>query len=327
MFYHDAVYGKHEINEPVLIDLLNSVAVTRLQGVLQHGISGLIGVTAPTTRYDHSVGAMLLVRRLGGTLTEQIAALLHDISHTAMSHVIDYVVDGHDDQSYHDEVKEDYVAGTDLPDILARHGYAWRPFLHEADFSLLEQPSPRLCADRLDYFLRDAADLGLASREDVARVLDALVVVNGRIAVNDTAAARWLAHTFMQADDASWANFWEVGLYEVTARAIRRGLDVGVITRQDFWLTDVPFWQKLHAGQDEELQAWLRLVSKKVDFVWDEQQPTFTVSTKIRTIDPDVVQADGTLRPLSAIDPSFAAQRADYIARKSGKWPMRVVPF
>jgi HD superfamily phosphohydrolase len=34
---------------------------------------------------------MLLVRRLGASLEEQIAALLHDVSHTAFSHVIDSV--------------------------------------------------------------------------------------------------------------------------------------------------------------------------------------------------------------------------------------------
>jgi len=58
----------------------------------------LIGVTNPTTRFDHSVGVMLLIRKLGAgsspasaLLKEQVAALLHDVSHTAFSHVIDYV--------------------------------------------------------------------------------------------------------------------------------------------------------------------------------------------------------------------------------------------
>ena len=146
----------------MLLDLLDSQAVQRLQGVLQHGISGLIGITAPVSRYEHSLGVMLLVRRLGAPLQEQIAALLHDVSHTAFSHVIDYVVDNHDGQSYHEEVKADYVARTDLPAVLARHGYDWHAFLDEEAYPLLEQPAPALCADRLDYFLRDALDLGLA---------------------------------------------------------------------------------------------------------------------------------------------------------------------
>jgi hypothetical protein len=34
------------------------------------------------TRYEHSVGAMLAVRRLGGNLEAQASALLHDVAHT-----------------------------------------------------------------------------------------------------------------------------------------------------------------------------------------------------------------------------------------------------
>ncbi|MCA9975902.1 MAG: hypothetical protein KC413_09145, partial [Anaerolineales bacterium] len=65
MIYQDAIYGSHQITEPVLEALMETAALQRLQGVLQHGISALIGVTTPITRFEHSVGAMLLVRRLG----------------------------------------------------------------------------------------------------------------------------------------------------------------------------------------------------------------------------------------------------------------------
>ena len=55
MEYVDEIYGPEQITEPVLRDLIDSAAVQRLRGVLQHGISGLIGVTSPITRFDHSV--------------------------------------------------------------------------------------------------------------------------------------------------------------------------------------------------------------------------------------------------------------------------------
>src|SRR5512144_1727132 len=131
MRYLDSVYGEVDIEKSVLLDLMQTQAMQRLRGVLQHGITALIGITQPVTRFDHSLGVMLLVRRLGGSLAEQIAALLHDVSHTAFSHVIDYVVDGHDSQSYHEEWKEPYLRASDVPEALARHGYDWRDFLHE----------------------------------------------------------------------------------------------------------------------------------------------------------------------------------------------------
>lgn len=325
MEYRDEVHGLVSITEPVIIDLLETSALQRLHGVLQHGVSALIGITSPVTRYDHSLGVMLLVRRLGAPLKEQIAALLHDISHTAFSHVIDYVFDGHDSQSYHDEHKETYLAGTDVPETLARHGFDWREFLHEQAFPLLEQPSPRLCADRLDYFLRDAPGLGLATAVDVAEVLEHLVVGNGRIVTNDLESARWLGYTFIKADDASWANFREVGLYELTAQAIRHGLDLGVIGMADVWGVDRPLWQKLHASSDTGLQELLSLITPATQFVWDEANPTFRVSTKLRAIDPDVLLPGGGIRPLSQLDPAFSRYRQEYLQSKHGKWPMRVV--
>ena len=326
MEYHDNVYGSETIEEPVLLALMDASSLRRLRGVLQHGVTALIGITRPVTRFEHSVGVMLLARRLGASLPEQIAALLHDVSHTAFSHVIDYVFQGHNSQSYHDDVKGDYIASTELPDLLARHGFDWRDFVDEEGYSLLEQPAPRLCADRLDYFLRDALDLGLLSPADVQQGLAHLVVHDGRIVTDDVQAARWLADTYLAADDASWANLREVGLYELAARAIRRALEIGVIKQEDLWKTDRVVWRALHKADDPLLQRTLALVSPETRFEWDEEDPTFRVGTKLRTLDPDVLLPCGELHPLSALDADYARRRRRYLRRKEGKWPMRVVP-
>jgi len=323
MKYSDPVYGETEITESVLIDLIDTQAMQRTHDVLQHGVSALIGVTRPTSRFEHSMGVLLLVRYLGATLEEQIAALVHDVSHTAFSHVIDYVFDGHNTQGYHEEHKLDYVSQTDIPSTLEQHGYNWISFMHEEDFSILEQDLPHLCADRLDYFLRDARDLELASNSDIANVLEHLTVYDGRIVVDDLETARWLGFTFILGDKSSWANFREVGLYELAAHAIRRGLEIGVLTDADLWGTDRPAWEKLRASTDFELQYHFRRVHSDTRFIWDEENPEFRVSTKLRSIDPDVI-VNGDVKPLSKLDPEFARYRADYLDQNSGKWPMRV---
>lgn len=63
-------------------------------------------------RYDHSVGVMLLIRMLGGTLEEQIAGLLHDVSHTAFSHVADYVFENRD-EDYHEIIFRSVVESSE----------------------------------------------------------------------------------------------------------------------------------------------------------------------------------------------------------------------
>jgi HD superfamily phosphohydrolase len=325
MNWIDPLYGSQEIDEPALLALMDTGAMQRLGGVLQHGITGLLGITQLTTRLEHSVGVMLLVRRMGAGRDEQIAALLHDVSHTAFSHVIDYVFNDHEKQGYHERMKAPYLERSDIPAVLSAYGFDWRRLLDESKFPLLEQPAPALCADRLDYFLRDSLGLGLASAEEVDEALDHLVVHQGRIVVDDLDAARWMGYTYLAADDASWANFREVGLYELTARAIRIAIEAGVLTEADLWGSDRQAWQRMQAASQPELKEQLALISERTGFVWDEENPSFWVSTKLRTIDPPVL-LNGIAQPLSVLDEDFGRAHANYLERKSGKWPMRVVP-
>lgn len=90
MLVNDEIYGEYEV-EAVLQDLIQSKPVQRLKGIHQGGASYLVNPKWNVTRYEHSMGVMLLIRRLGGSIEEQIAGLLHDVSHTAFSHVIDFV--------------------------------------------------------------------------------------------------------------------------------------------------------------------------------------------------------------------------------------------
>jgi uncharacterized protein len=244
MMINDRIYGSFEITEPVILDLLNSNAMQRLEGVLQHGITGLMNITSRTTRFEHSLGVMLLVKQMGGDTAEQIAALLHDISHTALSHVIDFVYPRCHSQSYHEEKKGWFMSRSDIPAILTRYGYDWRDFLMEEDYPLLEQPAPALCSDRLDYFFRDSLDLKLISLDEIHSLLKHLIVHHGRIVVDSVVAAQMLAYDYIAADEASWSNFREIGLYELTAQVIKKGLSLKVITEEDIWTTDQELWNK-----------------------------------------------------------------------------------
>lgn len=324
MRYDDAIYGKVEITEPVLLNLMASDAVRRLKGISQHGVTALLGITPAFSRFDHSVGAMLLVRRLGAGIGEQVAALLHDISHTAFSHVIDFVFDDHGGQSYHEEKKAEFVAASDIPAILHRHGMDWRAFMDETRFALLEQPSPALCADRMDYFFRDLLFLDLASRDEIQAAVESLTVRDGRMAVSDAHTARWLAYTFIEADRASWSNFREVGLYQVTAEAIKAAIHAGFIGEADLWGSDENLWTKLRSADHPEVRRLVGLVTPGTRFTWDEEHAMFHVATKVRSIDPPVANGKSAM-PLSESDPVYRRYRDDYLASKQGRWPMAVV--
>ena len=144
--------------------------------------------------------------------------------------------------------------------------------------------------------------------------------------MDDIEAARWRAYPFIAADKASWANFREVALYELTARAIRRALDIGHINEGHLWLVDHELWRILHSAEDAQIQQNLALVNTETQFVWDETRPTFWVSTKLRSIDPDIRLANGRITPLSAIDGAFASYRRQYHDQRQEPWPVRVMP-
>jgi HD superfamily phosphohydrolase len=324
MQYQDILYGNVEITEPVILELMNSSAVQRLNGISQHGITALLEITPPFSRFDHSVGVMLLVRRLGASLAEQVAALLHDVSHTAFSHVIDFVFDDHSGQSYHEDKKPEFIAASDIPEILDRHGMDWRDFLDETQFPLLEQSSPALCADRLDYFFRDLEFLRLANHSEIALAIESLVVQEDRIAVDDPNTARWLAYTYIEADRASWSSFREVGLYQVTAEAIKLAVRLGLVQEADYWGSDEALWRKLQSITHPDVNRLVKLVTPATRFAWDDESPLYRVSTKVRSIDPPVSNGNGAI-PLSGLDPVFGRYRSDYLNSKQGMWPMQIV--
>lgn len=159
---HDILYSEVHVTEPVLVELVRSPAIQRLAGVLQHGITGLIGFTVPITRLEHSVGAMLLVRHLGASIEEQASALLHDVSHTALSHVVDHAFPGQG--SYHEVHKDRYLQTTTIPNILGAHGFEWRHTTHKEAFPLLERDSPHFAPTDLTMAFVTASPLESSHR-------------------------------------------------------------------------------------------------------------------------------------------------------------------
>ena len=278
------------------------------------GVVAVIGISPHTTRFEHSVGVMLLVRRLGAGIEEQVAALLHDVSHTAFSHVIDYTFDRALSQDYHDEHKIDYVRQTDIPAICDRHGVDVATVLDEERYPLLEQPRPRLCADRADYTLRDLEPLGVASGQEASSFLTSIASVGGRMAFTDTESARRFGDAYMACATRSWAHPRHSALYELCAQALRQAFDEGLVRRDDIWSSDDALWAKLQdaARRHRPIAALIdRLVADAAFVPTSPAEADISVRTKVRWIDPDVA-IDGDVVPLSTLSTEYAEIVAEY---------------
>jgi len=321
LLINDPIYGEVIVEEPVLIDLIKSPSMIRLSGVFQHGITALIGLTIPVNRLEHSVGAMLLVRRLGASIDEQAAALLHDVSHTALSHVVDYAFPGQG--SFHEVHKNEFLDSSDIPAILTKHGYDWKIITHEELFPLLEQDSPHLCADRLDYGIRDSIAMGTLTIEEAREIVANLTAFPDAknekriICVKDPVIARKLADAYMKTDEIAWSNPRHTTYYRLAADIIAKELKQGALQIRDLWSTDKVFWNLLKEKGDVELKEMIALCENANARVFqdDSDNATYRLSLKARTIDPDVV-VENRVIPLSEMDQEFKEKRQAYIMMK-----------
>lgn len=91
----DRIYGVLNVEEPVFAEIIAAPTFQRLQGInMGPWVPCRPFYSIPVSRYHHSIGVFMLLRRHGAPLAEQIAGLIHDVSHTAFSHLSDRLFGG-----------------------------------------------------------------------------------------------------------------------------------------------------------------------------------------------------------------------------------------
>jgi len=105
-FIRDPIHDIIRIQDPFILDLLDTVPVQRLRRIRQLGLASLVYPGADHTRFAHSLGVFHLAGRLMEQLTAATdrnlfddglreavlaAALLHDIGHGPFSYVFERV--------------------------------------------------------------------------------------------------------------------------------------------------------------------------------------------------------------------------------------------
>ena len=299
MVISDVIYGEFKVDK-VLEELILSKSVQRLKGIHQAGASYLMNEKWNVTRFDHSAGAMLLIKKLGGSVEEQIAGLLHDVSHTAFSHVIDYVFDN-ENESYHEEIFRSVVKNSEIPAILSKHGYNYEDILlDDSKWTLLERSAPELCADRVDYTLRDMYAYGYISLEEAQNFLDDLIAVNGKMVLQHIEIAEWFTKTYYK--EVIDFLMKPINIYgnDMLAKTLKLALHKKVIDADDFLLEDDELIMKLQLCNDPEVEALLRKVHPNVKVKEDRNDYDLYQKNKVRLIDPPLLR-EGEVVPSSVM--------------------------
>lgn len=295
MEWIDRVYGHTSTYDPGILEIIQTATFGRLKGVRQAGPSALAFPFKDVTRYEHSLGVYSLLSRLGASRLEQVAGLLHDISHTAFSHAVDFLF-ASDEQDHHEHLKPLMLERPDLKRALGGLGFETGAFVDDSIHPLLEQPLPRLCADRLDYFLRDGMACGVVTPDFVADVLASLTVVNGRMALARRSVAIEAATRFATMNREWWASATEGFIYNEFALVLQEGLRLGAIDRDDLLTEDALVLAKLDAAGSPLIAAKLAAIRDFHTGRLANYRPL--VIPKERWLDPDVLEL-GTVEPLS----------------------------
>ena len=300
----DNIYGNFNITEPVIGELLKCKDLTRLKYISQSGLKEFNNPSGTRySRWEHIVGVMLLLRKLNANLEEQIAGLLHDSSHTAFSHVIDFVFNTHKYDNYAGDNLRNFLENSKIGKILEKYGINVRTIgdyeLHKR-FNLLERPIPELCADRIDNGLRYMFYKGM----DTKICVDNLIVRNNRIIFKSKRAAKKLAEGYLNGTKSDWGNA-ETGLRaHFLSNAIRLGLEKQIIEIKQFYVeSEKSIIKHLKASKDKQILENLRKVDGELKFVFDGKG-NIHVREKVRYVDPIFIE-DGKLSKLTQADTRY----------------------
>lgn len=303
----DRVYGDIEIFEPVLLDIIHCSAFQRLKKIDQSGYMEPFSPGTEHSRFEHSIGVCFLLKKFGASTEEQIAGLIHDVSHSAFSHCIDYVLDGGSGKThnYQDDIFENFVKRSDIPEILKKYNYNIEFVLDDKNFPLKEKELPDLCADRIDYSLRSGIIWGTI--KDSNYFLENLTTSDDKKWIfKSFQAAKKYAELFYELNAGWWAGLSAAVMFKTVGDYLKYSLSKNYISEADLYTTDKEVLSKIELfhKKDNQLQQLFDRMNNKIAYKNDSREFESEIFCKSRVVDPFCFY-NGEVKRLSEIDPNW----------------------
>lgn len=292
MHIKDRIYGEFDINEPVLRELLKCDALQWLKEIEQHGYFEQYFPGCAFSRYEHSVGVMLLLRKFKASLEEQAAGLIHDVSHTVFSHAGDFIFGTQADQSSQDNYMEQFVRNSDIPTILKKHGFEVNRILDDTKFPLLETKLPDLCADRIDYGLREIVanrkHVPTMTDEEIKFFLASLKIVENHWIVADVELAKKFVEAYSAMNEEVWSGPKAVIMFVSLKKVLQHALGARYLDKSDLFKRESQVWEKLLSYQhtDTTLNKLINELNRPREWVDSISNPDIETVVKSRAVDP-----------------------------------------
>ena len=279
---NDELYGEYYVDD-VIYEIINTKIFKRLKNIYQSGGGYLVNDLWNVNRQEHSIGTMILSLKFGGNIEEQIRALLHDISHTAFSHVIDYILKN-ENEDYHEKIQKNFLNDEELLSILRKYNLNIKRIMLK-NYSFLDDELPELSFDRIDYTLRDLFRQKRISHKDVKEIVNNLVVYQNKLCFNSLEIGKWFQKLYFQEVVEYFQDPLNTYINTMLSNLLASALNEKIIQLQDFNFTDEYIIKKINSSsKKKELEDIIN--KKKFDeFLLLKEK----IKVKKRYIDPYIL--------------------------------------
>jgi hypothetical protein len=219
---NDPVWGAevigHEPHDEVLLELLHNPLVRRSMAIEQLTLDALTATIPDTTsfsRWEHIWGSVAFVRKMTNDVAMdprermvlQLRTFVSDLGHTAYSHLGDWMFQGSGGtEDQHDNELLYLLEVSGATDTIRRHGFTPDEVVFPDTQDWIENKSPELCVDRVDYGAREIKRW-LNVTQGVHRTVrpDAFQLRDGQLVMSDKQAALSFAKAFLLLSTEHWS--------------------------------------------------------------------------------------------------------------------------
>lgn len=277
----------------------------------------------PYSRYDHSIGAALIIWHFTLDRKQAIAGLLHDVATPVFAHVVDFMHGDYLAQESTEDGTEMMIAGSaELQAVLRKYELTTKDVCDYHRYPIADNDSPLLSADRLEYTIGNSINYKICSIEDARCFYHDLIIgtneygaeelmfQNAAVAEAFAKAALACSKIYVSDEDRyAMQLLSELLRYAIEHRVIREedlyATEPEVICKllsdertASLWSSFCAYRQITSAPQPGAAGCWRRIIAKK------------------RFIDP-MVRGKGRM---SALSPEFADCLSEFRNQSHDYW-------
>lgn len=206
----------------------------------------------PYSRYEHSIGVSLIVYHFTHDKKQTVAGLLHDIATPVFAHTIDFYHQDHlKQESTEFDTKKIIEQDQLLISLLKEYDLTIEEVCNYHLYSLCDNDSPQLSADRLEYTLGNMYSYGFCTLKEIQNIFNDLKVndLQNEIIFKHEEIAHFFTKKMLQCSHVYVMDEDRYAM-EYLSYLIKKGIEKNVVCERDFYLKEKEFIDMLKKDQE-----------------------------------------------------------------------------